>query len=54
VEADVQGRVARAQARAELDALEAPGEEPVPALGAGDERAEAALEGIRRELGSAG
>ena len=51
VAADVQGRVARAQAQAELDALEAPAlEGPPPA----DERADAALEGIRRELGSSG
>jgi hypothetical protein len=51
VAADVQGRVARAQAKAELDALEAPAlEGPPPA----DERADAALEGIRRELGSSG
>jgi chromosome segregation ATPase len=53
VAADVQGRVARAQARAELEALEAPVLEG-PAPGSGDERAEAALEGIRRELGSGG
>ena len=46
---DVQGRVARAQARAELAALEAPLDTPAPA--SGDDRAEAALEGIRRELG---
>jgi hypothetical protein len=52
VQADVQARVARAQARAELDALEAPADTPAPA--ATDERAEAALEGIRRELGSGG
>jgi hypothetical protein len=51
VAADVEGRVARAQAQAELDALEAPAlEGPPPA----DERADAALEGIRRELGSSG
>jgi chromosome segregation ATPase len=50
---DVQGRVARAQAKAELEALEAPALEAAPAP-TGDERAEAALEGIRRELGSAG
>jgi chromosome segregation ATPase len=51
VAADVQGRVARAQAKAELDALEAPVlEGPAPAPD--DERAEAALEGLRRELGS--
>lgn len=52
VAADVQGRVARAQAKAELEALEAPALEAAPATG--DERAEAALEGIRRELGSGG
>ena len=46
---DVQGRVARAQARAELAALEAPLDIPAPS--SGDDRAEAALEGIRRELG---
>jgi hypothetical protein len=53
VAADVQQRVARAQAKAELEALEAPALD-VPPPGAGDERAEAALEGIRRELGSGG
>jgi phage shock protein A len=53
VAADVQARVARAQAKAELDALEAPALD-APAPASGDERAEAALEGIRRELGSGG
>ena len=37
---------------AQLEALEAPALETPPP--AGDERAEAALEGIRRELGSGG
>ena len=53
VAADVQGRVAQAQARAELEALEAPALD-ASAAPPDDERAEAALDGIRREVGSGG